>query len=1164
MKNRNKIINLYLLLFSFIAYSQVKFGDNPANIGTSSLLELESSNKALLITRVATTASILSPVNGMLIYDLSANCIKGYQNGVWTECLGLTTSELVLIQIGNEGDSPNTVPSVVTTTQLASVPGVTGVVPANQAAYQAYIDANPSLFSAPATVAEVNAMIAAVNAAQTSGGTALVSAYSCSTASAGTMFAGTEVSGVTQTITATVTTVGTYSITTTANGVTFAASGTFAGTGAQNIVLTATGTPTAAGSNSFTLDTTPNCSFSRTTNAAYTVPATITLAQNRIYMVASVYDQDYLPYTAPTGAATAATAVAVNGANEAVTINVQGSITTGGVAIKIPVTATGSSTLPAFSQTINIPAGMTEDGIARDVTLSWAAQAYTAATTTINATIAAVGGKLNTKKLDIQTGIGTDALGILMGQFTYPYNNAGATTTYSVRVIAGIPDRNIADANHRMLYFPVTGADGNIWLNNNLGADYSNTAKAAFNPAQQATSATDHLAYGSLFQWGRKPDGHELITWTSASSGTIVNGSTTVLSNDPANSLFILNSSTNNWRTTPNDTLWATESSVNTPCPIGFRVPTDVEITALVTAYSITNSATAFSSQIKFTVPAFRYGVNGSLLNIGSNGYYWSSSVISTIPIYRTFSLAATQVNTSSQTDGLSVRCIKDNTPAATIGAINCAGATNNGTLTQGTAASGVNSVIPYTGGNGGVQYGQTVASTGVTGLTATLDASLVASGAGNLTYTITGTPASGGTASFAISVGGQSCTLTRTVAAYIVPATITLAQNKTYMVASVYDQDYLPYTAPTGAATTATAVAVNGANEAVTVNVQGSITTGGAAIKIPVTATGSSTLPAFSQTINIPAGMTEDGIARDVTLSWAAQAYTAATKTINATLAAVGGTLNAKKLDIQTGIGTDALGILMGQFTYPYNNAGATTTYSVRFIAGIPDRMFGLADNNGNSTTHMMLYVPTVAEDGNIWLNNNLGAHYSNVNHASFNPAQQATSGTDHLAYGSLFQWGRKPDGHELITYTNSTIGTAVNGSTSTNSNAPAHALFILDQDNDWRVTLDDTLWATAVSANNPCPVGFKVPTLSEQNTLVTAASITNSATAASSTLKFTAAARRIFNDGTLGNVGSYGGYWSSSVSGISAIHSFFTSGGTGTTNNVRAYGFSVRCIKD
>jgi hypothetical protein len=75
-----------------------------------------------------------------------------------------------------------------------------------------------------------------------------------------------------------------------------------------------------------------------------------------------------------------------------------------------------------------------------------------------------------------------------------------------------------------------------------------------------------------------------------------------------------------------------------------------------------------------------------------------------------------------------------------------------------------VNSVIPYTGGNGGAHNGQTVASTGITGLTATLAPGNFASGSGSLTYTITGTPSGTGTASFALNIGGQSCTLNRTV----------------------------------------------------------------------------------------------------------------------------------------------------------------------------------------------------------------------------------------------------------------------------------------------------------------------------------------------------------------------------------------------------------------
>ncbi len=98
------------------------------------------------------------------------------------------------------------------------------------------------------------------------------------------------------------------------------------------------------------------------------------------------------------------------------------------------------------------------------------------------------------------------------------------------------------------------------------------------------------------------------------------------------------------------------------------------------------------------------------------------------------------------------------------ISALNCNSATNTGTLTQGTSAVSVSSSIPYTGGNGGSHTGQTVNSTGVTGLTATLSAGTFANGGGSLVYTITGTPSGGGTASFALNIGGQTCTLTRPV----------------------------------------------------------------------------------------------------------------------------------------------------------------------------------------------------------------------------------------------------------------------------------------------------------------------------------------------------------------------------------------------------------------
>lgn len=96
-----------------------------------------------------------------------------------------------------------------------------------------------------------------------------------------------------------------------------------------------------------------------------------------------------------------------------------------------------------------------------------------------------------------------------------------------------------------------------------------------------------------------------------------------------------------------------------------------------------------------------------------------------------------------------------------TIATIGCANARFVGSgLRSPIAASGNSLRVPYTGGNGAGYSSQTVMSTGVTGLTATLAAGNFATGADSLTYTITGTPSADGIAGFALNVGGQTCTL--------------------------------------------------------------------------------------------------------------------------------------------------------------------------------------------------------------------------------------------------------------------------------------------------------------------------------------------------------------------------------------------------------------------
>jgi hypothetical protein len=170
----------------------------------------------------------------------------------------------------------------------------------------------------------------------------------------------------------------------------------------------------------------------------------------------------------------------------------------------------------------------------------------------------------------------------------------------------------------------------------------------------------------------------------------------------------------------------------------------------------------------------------------GNQGFYPSISVASTGVLGLTATLSSGRLNSgngdvvlqitgtpaSSGTANFSINilgksCTFSRTvAAATIDAINCASATHSGNLISGTAASSVSSLVPYTGGNGGSYNAFSVASTGVTGLTATISAGSFNVGSGNLNVIISGTPAASGTASFALNIGGKTCTLTRSVIA--------------------------------------------------------------------------------------------------------------------------------------------------------------------------------------------------------------------------------------------------------------------------------------------------------------------------------------------------------------------------------------------------------------
>lgn len=75
-----------------------------------------------------------------------------------------------------------------------------------------------------------------------------------------------------------------------------------------------------------------------------------------------------------------------------------------------------------------------------------------------------------------------------------------------------VQDLYFGDGKHDFKYCAVRMPDGRIWLNNNLGANYSNVHHPSYNPRQTAQGSWDPNAVGSVFQYGRLADGHELVS----------------------------------------------------------------------------------------------------------------------------------------------------------------------------------------------------------------------------------------------------------------------------------------------------------------------------------------------------------------------------------------------------------------------------------------------------------------------------------------------------------------------------------------------------------------------------------------------------------------------------------------------------------------------------
>lgn len=189
---------------------------------------------------------------------------------------------------------------------------------------------------------------------------------------------------------------------------------------------------------------------------------------------------------------------------------------------------------------------------------------------------------------------------------------------------------------------PLNKPISKLWLDRNLGAE------------QKAINTSDPLAFGDLFQWGRKADGHQLRT-----SETTQNLSETV---NPDHDKFIaipLNS--NDWLLNSNDSLWNDTDNTNCSCPEGWRVPTIEELSLEMHSWSDYNMEGAFNSSLKWVSGGSRDN-NGIELYSGYWAFIWSSTFKENGKAMRLSIIGSDtcEVITGNRIYGSSIRCIKD------------------------------------------------------------------------------------------------------------------------------------------------------------------------------------------------------------------------------------------------------------------------------------------------------------------------------------------------------------------------------------------------------------------------------------------------------------------------------------------------------------------------
>jgi len=225
-------------------------------------------------------------------------------------------------------------------------------------------------------------------------------------------------------------------------------------------------------------------------------------------------------------------------------------------------------------------------------------------------------------------------------------------------------------------------------------------------------------------------------------------------------------------------------------------------------------------------------------------------------------------------------------------------------------------------------------------------------------------------------------------------------------------------------------------------------------------------------------------------------------------------------------------------------NSQGTNTFYVAPYYA----KLYAIKNGQtyyGPEIEFLPNWPTTPQTAGKIWVQANLGA------------LGVATSSTDADSYGWYYNWGKPTDGHQ---FSNSPFSSA-----KVSSDTPTPGIYTGGDNSqvEWQTTRNNNLWNGVNGTNNPCPSGWRLPTRSEWETLLsTSPAITNSTTAFSSSLKLPAQMGRDRTDCTIKAANTNNIYWSGDAS--NPTWTWAHSGGIGSGATQPTYGAAVRCVQN